>query len=43
MLHKSRIMIRTVLILAIVAFLRDIWLSLHALALEVARAGEKRT
>jgi hypothetical protein len=30
------------LILAIIAFLRDIWLSLHALALELARARENR-
>ena len=30
------------LILAIVAFLRDIWLSLHALELELARAREKK-
>ena len=28
------------LILAVVAFLRDIWISLHALALEVAKARE---
>ena len=31
------------LILAIIAFLRDIWLSLQALALEVAKARETKT
>jgi hypothetical protein len=30
------------LILAVVAFLRDVWISLHALALEVAKAREDK-